>query len=81
MDQPGTPDFPFPPIPTPYPVLTAAQKQALQFVYTKSSEESEKVYDAFCAKVLSLGYTRKDLQKLVVFMVPTHCTKFYQAVQ
>ena len=79
--QPDTPDFPCPPIPTPYPVLTAAQKQALQVVYTKSKEESEKVYDVLCAKVLSLGYTHKDLQKLVMFMVSTHCTSFYQEVR
>ena len=73
IGQSGTPDFPCPPMPTPYPVLTAAQERALRFVYRKCNEKSEAYYKVLRAKVINLGYTPKDLQKLVMFMVSAHC--------
>ena len=44
-------------------VLTAAQKEALQFAYKMSKMSSQKCFNALCARVARLGYTNKDLQK------------------
>lgn len=47
-------------------VLTGVQEEAVDFVRRRSKEDSSKLYPALCKKVVKLGYTPKDLQKLVV---------------
>ena len=47
-------------------VLTAVQEEAVDYVRKKSKADSHRLYPALCEKVMKLGYSPKDLQKLVM---------------
>ena len=52
-------------------MLTVVQEEAVDYVCNMSKAESHKLYPALRKKVIDLGYSPKDLEKLVISTI-TH---------